>query len=389
MDLTHFRKALDAFPPHLKETCDHVLALKKANPHTEDLWNALYASAQDRYDNEQKEKEANKVSDDSPDTSHDQPFLFSRFSNDPKCFKITSRFKKPGSIQENSIRKEGYVIGIDPEGSDVALVMFTPDQIPHDFIIVLCPPYLLQPHFFKEFNCEKKPDKKLLQEYKLLPLGKCSEMKREEQTDTSRYMISGEFRNLSIDNDLHFSISNGLVSKKVNSEAYVYRIFKERPIWFCEKDTVAVKKIYCVDTAASALQDCVVLKQYLDPVGRRKPCEIVHEIARITKLDLSYEVKGKKKLLKEMQALFASAVAEPTEFDMCLQFALCGEATFFPIGRFGLCKNGHKNCLCDVVKESVDEKVWKNRMKNFRKECKKCDQRLKIFNEAISKEKKV
>jgi hypothetical protein len=42
MDLTHFRRALDAFPPHVKETCDHVLALKKANPHTEDLWNVLY-----------------------------------------------------------------------------------------------------------------------------------------------------------------------------------------------------------------------------------------------------------------------------------------------------------------------------------------------------------
>ena len=102
----------------------------------------MYASAQDRYDNEQKEKEANKDSDDAPDTSHDhQPFLFSRFSNDPKCFKITSQFKKSGSIQENSTRKEGYVIGIDPKGSDVALVTFTPDQIPHDFIIlVMCPP---------------------------------------------------------------------------------------------------------------------------------------------------------------------------------------------------------------------------------------------------------
>ena len=160
------------------------MALKKANPHTEDLWNALYASAQDRYDKEQKENEANKGSDDAPDTSHDQPFLFSRFSNDPKCFKITSRFKFPGIVQENSTRKEGYVIGVDPKGSDVALVMFTPDPIPHDFIIVMCPPYLLQPHFLKEFNCEKKPDKKLLQEYKLLPLGRFSEMKREEQTDT-------------------------------------------------------------------------------------------------------------------------------------------------------------------------------------------------------------
>jgi len=74
------------------------------------------------------------------------------------------------------------------------------------------------------------PDSKLLEEYELLPLGKYSEMKREEQIDTYRYMIDGEFRRLSIDNDLHFSISNGLVSKKVDNAAYVYRIFKERPI---------------------------------------------------------------------------------------------------------------------------------------------------------------
>jgi len=146
-----------------------------------------------------------------------------------------------------------------------------------------------------------------------------------------------------------------------------------------------VKKIYCVDTAASALQNCVVLKEYLDPLGRRKPREIVREIARITKLDLSYELKGKNKLLQEMQALFASASSNPTEFDMCLQFALCGEATFFSMGRFGLCKNGNKKCVCDVVKESVDEKVWKNRMKNFRKECKECDKRFTILNEGISR----
>ena len=78
--------------------------------------NTLYVSAQDRYDKEHNEKE-DKDSDDSPNTSFDQLFLFSRFSNDPKCFKITSRFKNPGStgIQENLMEKEGYVIGVDPK----------------------------------------------------------------------------------------------------------------------------------------------------------------------------------------------------------------------------------------------------------------------------------
>jgi len=39
----HFRSAIDALPPHLKETCDHVWALKTKYPHTEDFWNALYS----------------------------------------------------------------------------------------------------------------------------------------------------------------------------------------------------------------------------------------------------------------------------------------------------------------------------------------------------------
>lgn len=93
-------RSKDAFPPYLKETCD----------------NASYSGEQYRYYNEQKENEANKDSGDAPDTSYD--------SNDSKCFKITFRFKLPDSIQEISTSKEVYVIGIDPKGSDVALIMF-------------------------------------------------------------------------------------------------------------------------------------------------------------------------------------------------------------------------------------------------------------------------
>jgi hypothetical protein len=247
----------------------------------------------------------------------------------------------------------------------------------------MCPPNLLQPRFCNEFLFEEKPDKKLLQEFKSLSVGKSREIKREGKTDTFRYMIDGEWKHLPIDNDLHFSISNGLVSKKVDTGAYVYRIFTKYPVWFCEKEIVAVKKIYSVDAAASAQHECVVLTEYLDPVRRRKPRAIVRDIARITKLDMSEEVHGKKKLLGELEALsaststipeplFSSASPIPTDFDRCLQFALCGESTFFPMGRFGLCKNGSMKCLCDVVKESVDIKLWK-KMKNFRYECNKCN----------------
>ena len=293
---------------------------------------------------------------------------------------VKAEFKMADNMEELSTKKEGYVIGIDPEGPDAALVMFTrePGGTLHDFIVVMCPPNLIQPYFWNEFIFEEKPDKKLLQEFKSLSLGKSMEMKREGQTDTFRYMNDGEWKHLPIDNDLYFSISNGLVSKKVGTGAtrHVYRIFTKCPVWFCEKEIVAVKKIYSVDTVASAQHECIVLKEYLDPVRRRKPRAIVRDIARITKLDMSEEVRGKNKLLGELEVLFAastsftSASPTPTDFDRCLQFALCGESTFFPMGRFGLCKNGRKKCLCDVVKESVHIKLWKQ-MKNFRYECHK------------------
>ncbi len=165
--------------------------------------------------------------------------------------------------------------------------------------------------------------------------------------------------------------SNGLVSKRLGTAAYVYRIFKERPIWFCEEETVAVKKIYSVDTAGSARHDCVILKEYLDPVSRRKPRAIVHDIARITKLDISYKVQGKEEVLEELEALTASATFAPTEFDMCLQFALCGESTPFSVGHFGSCKNGDKKCVCDVVKKGVDNDLWR-KMRAFKNVCKGC-----------------
>ncbi len=215
--------------------------------------------------------------------------------------------------------------------------MYSPETggIPHDYIIVMCPPNLLHPHVLKGFTFEKKPKKKLLS------MGTSHEIKDEGKSDTKRDMLDGDLKFHSIDKDLHFSISNGLVSKKVGTTD-VYRIFKERPVWFCEKDVdSAVKNIYSVDTFASARRGCVVLKQYLDSVGQRKPCKVVHNIARITKLDMSYEVRGTKALLQEMEALSASS-SVPADFDRCLQFALCGEHVFFPIGRFGFCKNGNK-----------------------------------------------
>ena len=81
---------------------------------------------------------------------------------------------------------------------------------------------------------------------------------------------------------------------------------------------------------------------------------MARKIARVKKHELYKKVTSIKKLLNAIESVSSTRVNEhePSDSNICLQYALCGTDAFNPVGSFTLCPNCKPTCTCQVSYEA-------------------------------------